>query len=56
MKKAFRVDEKYRSAIFGKRVLLADDVVTTGATTASCAEVLLEAGCVSVGIVSIARD
>jgi ComF family protein len=56
MKKAFRVDERYRGAILGKRVLLADDVVTTGATTASCAEVLLEAGCVSVGIVSIARD
>lgn len=56
MKKAFRVDGRYQNAIVGKRVLLADDVVTTGATTASCAEVLLEAGCVSVGIVSIARD
>jgi ComF family protein len=56
MKNAFRVDLKYQDVIIGKRVLLADDVVTTGATTASCAEALLESGCSSVGIVSIARD
>lgn len=56
MKKAFKVNESFKNMIMDKRVLLADDVVTTGATTASCAEVLLNAGCKSVSIVSIARD
>ncbi|PID73749.1 MAG: hypothetical protein CSB33_02270 [Desulfobacterales bacterium] len=39
----------------GSRVVLADDVVTTGATSGECAEVLLRAGAVSVSVLVMAR-
>ena len=39
-----------------KTVILVDDVITTGATTASCTEALLAAGCKGVRVVSLARD
>ena len=39
----------------GKRVLLIDDVLTTGATASACAKTLLEAGAQSVNILVIAR-
>ena len=40
----------------GRKVLLVDDVVTTGATTGAAAEVLLGAGCEQVRVFSLARD
>ena len=41
-------------SILGKRVLLADDVVTTGATLESCGQTLLEGFCDQIGIVCLA--
>ena len=41
--------------VMGKRILLVDDVLTTGATAAECARVLLEAGAARVEILTLAR-
>lgn len=50
---AFRVT--YPALIAGERVLLVDDVFTTGATVSSCAKTLLEAGAAEVFVLTIAR-
>ena len=48
---AFRV----RRRLAGARVLLVDDVVTTGATVTACTRVLLDAGAASVDVAVVAR-
>lgn len=50
---AFRV--VYPALISGERVLLVDDVFTTGATVSSCAKTLLDAGATEVFVLTIAR-
>lgn len=50
---AFRVS--YPALIAGERVLLVDDVFTTGATVSSCAKTLLDAGAAEVFVLTIAR-
>ncbi|HEX5170246.1 MAG TPA: phosphoribosyltransferase family protein [Cyclobacteriaceae bacterium] len=45
---------KEPESIKGKRVLLVDDVVTTGSTLESCSQALLNGGCDSVGVACIA--
>jgi len=50
---AFRVT--HPALVVGERVLLVDDVFTTGATVSSCASVLLNAGAAEVYVLTIAR-
>ena len=42
-------------ALRGRKVLLIDDVMTTGATAASCARALKAAGAVEVTLLTLAR-
>jgi ComF family protein len=44
-----------REQISGKRVLLVDDVMTTGATVSSAASALLDAGALRVSVLTVAR-
>ena len=50
---AFRA--RKRASLAGRRVLLVDDVMTTGATAASCARALKMAGAPSVTLLTLAR-
>lgn len=50
---AFRVT--YPALVDGERILLVDDVFTTGATVSSCAQTLLAAGAAEVFVLTIAR-
>jgi predicted amidophosphoribosyltransferase len=44
-----------RRKLSGERVLLVDDVMTTGATARACARTLLRAGATEVHIAALAR-
>lgn len=52
---AFVVRPRAVAQIAGRRVILIDDVLTTGATVAGCARVLLAAGAASVDVLALAR-
>ena len=52
---AFAAHEKWARVVEGNRVVLVDDVFTTGATTNACAKVLREAGASEVCVWTLAR-
>jgi ComF family protein len=55
VRKAFVVPESAAPRLAGRAVILVDDVITTGATAAACAKVLLAAGAASVDVLTLAR-
>lgn len=52
---AFKLNERWRDRLKDKRVLLIDDVFTTGATVERCAAVLKRGGASAVDVVTVAR-
>jgi ComF family protein len=52
---AFRVPEAARADVKGRRLVIVDDVLTSGATIDACSRVLLRAGAAAVDVLVFAR-
>jgi predicted amidophosphoribosyltransferase len=51
----YQVDSRFRSQIYGKKILLVDDVMTSGITCAECASMLKSEGAKSVNVAVAGR-
>jgi predicted amidophosphoribosyltransferase len=52
---AFRVPPEGKAEVAGRRLVLVDDVLTSGATVEGCAKALLRAGARNVDVLVFAR-
>lgn len=55
VKNSYFINEKTAELIKGKRIIIVDDIITTGATVSYIADLLIERGALSVSAVSVAR-
>lgn len=53
--RAFAIEKSARPKVKGKRIVLIDDVLTTGATANACARILRRAGASRVDVLTLAR-
>ena len=54
MKNVFEIRNECK--IKNKKILLLDDIYTTGSTVNECSRILKNAGCKEIGIITIAKD
>ena len=52
---AFEVQDRHRAALTGRRVVLVDDVYTSGATIEALSDELRACGVAHIGVVVVAR-
>ncbi len=52
---AFKINQKYAAILKDKKILLVDDVITTGATADECAKILLKAKVAKVEVLALAK-
>jgi ComF family protein len=55
VRRAFRVNGRHADKLKGQRIVLVDDVFTTGATVEECTRALLDVGAAAVDVLTLAR-